>query len=462
MPDDHDNKMNTDPERSKPSPRRRVVPARRRWLAALALLGLTSCGVFTPVPEMAPNALSPWLPPEVAGSSDPAASAAQAGTCRSAPPHLDFAGGLGQAICELDARRLSYLRLSANELNTTSTYNAMLWPLAGGMLYELLRGAPNSNLLLPSVVAATSYGMMNSGIPGRQQIYLAASRQLACAIVASGADLYPATEVRVEAKAWAPPPRPAPLAAAVVALRSQIDVYESERARLLADAMPRPGTRAEPVDSYSAARNRFSGAAAGGSKGGDSRPMLSDQTRVRLTEARKHLVEGQALLRWLDGRAAAALRGEGARIDAALHEQLAAKAPPLAVPASVTASLADLQKGMLKLQSGAEGGGEGAIDPSEAALPSAVFDGLSDPTRKALRTFQSEQGIPLRRATQDVADWIARHKTGQAEVKALLAQIGCNPAAPPAAALPAPASSRPTTSNSGGAANVPSQSRLSP
>jgi hypothetical protein len=323
------------------------------------------------------------------------------------------------------------------------------------------------------VVAATSYGLIDAGIAGRQQIYLSASRQMACAIVAAGADLYPRADVHAARAPEVPPEPPQPLRLAPVALESalawlrwRINDYEAERARLLADARARPARSAAPaVDSYTAAQNRLGGLPGGSAKAADSRPALAEQTRARLVDARRQLAQGQALLRRLDGGAAAALRAEGARIDLALHQQLAAAAPPPQLPATVVAKLADLQKGLLQLQSGAEPGSETAADPGEATLGEAVFDGLSDPTRRDLRRFQIEQGVALRQAAQDLLDWTARHQAGQDAVDQLLTKTGCQPVEPPASALPdpvPPGANRPPTRNMGGTAKLPFQSKLSP
>jgi len=416
---------------------------------------LTGCTIVQPVPESAQGGrLSSRLSDATARAADPAASAAAAKECDGPSA---YAGRLDLAICDADARRLSYVRRSADVLNQTATYNALLWPLGAAGLYEKLRGAANSSLLLPAAVAAGAYGFISSGVPDRQRNYLAAARQLSCAIVASGVDLYATGEVDSDAhdRHALRLASPMPLAAAVSDLRLQIGQYEQGRADVLAQLKPRPGSAAQAsTNFFDAAALRHNGGG-GGSQRSDSRALVRGETRARLNHAYAELGRAQALLRRLSsGAASRALRAEAARVDAELQERLALKAAPPADPASVAVSLLATQRSLLQLQAGRDTQTP-TVDVLEPALPPEAYDGLDAGSADKLRGFQRQHAALLRAAQAEVADWLARHEAGRRDVDIALVQAGCtttantNAAADPSKMIDVTASgtrNRPATS----------------
>lgn len=410
----------------------------RLGAAVLAAAGVAACGVIDPVPAES-SATRLWRPPPMQGAASASGtgtgtgkidgqstSAADAAACAD---DKHFVGGLGGAICEADQRRLAYLQHSAAVVNGVANYNAMLWPLGAAAVHEKLRGAPNSKLILPAVLAAAGYGFISSGIPKREAIYIEAARQLGCAIVGAGPDLYRWNEVEPLHQA-VPHQAPHALRPALSELALQIKHYDAARADLLADLQPRPGKPA--VVGAPRSNNvfeRWTPPAGGGGKaavkGDDKRPQVIAETRARLVHARAQLSAGHAVLRRLEGGAAATgLRARIAVIDATVHKQLAEQAPPPASPASSAAAF----KAALVAQASADDAALAAAaapDPLETALPHSVFDGLDSKSADALRKFQKVHAAALRNQVQMVSDWLSRHAAARQEVEQTLLASGC-------------------------------------
>jgi len=411
-------------------------------VAALALAGLTACGVLDPVPTDA-GTTRLWPPQRPASTptqaqrsttADTAPSAADAaGACSAID---SFVGGLGSAMCEADQRRLAYLGRSAAVVNGVANYNAALWPLGAAAVHEKLRGAPNRNLLLPATLAAAAYGFVNAGIPAREKVYIEASRQLACAFASAAPDLYLPSEI--DPAVAMPHQSPPALRPALSQLGMQIRAYERARVALLADLQPRAGSAAVAAPRNGNVFDKY--AAQGGGraavKGDDKREQVAAQTRARLVHARAQLAAGQALLQRLDsGAPATALRGRMAAIDAIVHQQLAEAAPKPTNPASAAADFKGIANAIVTLQASIDATApvaDSPPDPLEAALPAALYGGLDTTSADALRQFQKTHAADLRMRVQDVADWLARH----AAVRQEAAQTWNWPAARHAARTP--------------------------
>jgi len=406
-------------------------------VAALALAGLTACGVLDPVPTDA-GTTRLWPPQRPASTptqaqrsttADTAPSAADAaGACSAID---SFVGGLGSAMCEADQRRLAYLGRSAAVVNGVANYNAALWPLGAAAVHEKLRGAPNRNLLLPATLAAAAYGFVNAGIPAREKVYIEASRQLACAFASAAPDLYLPSEI--DPAVAMPHQSPPALRPALSQLGMQIRAYERARVALLADLQPRAGSAAVAAPRNGNVFDKY--AAQGGGraavKGDDKREQVAAQTRARLVHARAQLAAGQALLQRLDsGAPATALRGRMAAIDAIVHQQLAEAAPKPTNPASAAADFKGIANAIVTLQASIDATApvaDSPPDPLEAALPAALYGGLDTTSADALRQFQKTHAADLRMRVQDVADWLARHAAVRQEAAQTLELAGCTP-----------------------------------
>lgn len=456
-------------------PPHRAQPCSAATLLAAAIAPLlASCSILQPVPPLAVDrGVMRWSP------GQPAKPAAQGGPGQAAVPptcsdDTRFAGGLGAAMCEVDQQRLDLVSRAAETINQTASYNALLWPIGAGVMYEMLRGATNQNLLLPAALAAGAYGFMSAGVPERQQIYLATARKLGCALVGASVNLYPVKDIKAP---WddAPTFDIAPLLAlntSIRDLRQETKRYEAARANLLPQLKPRLGAAGRPAGStQEAIVRKHAGTGDGSSRGKDSRDPLAAQTASRLTAASRLLADGVSLARRIAG-AGLLLRAERSRIEGEMINLIAAKAPPPADPASVASALVATSKQLLKLQAGesqrALSAAGSSADPLDPALPAEVYDGLSDVSMTKLADFQKDYAAPLRQAQRQLASWLDEHEARRVDVNQALQQAGCTvlessplaAAAPATPAPPAPPANtpRPTTSLTNG--SPPSGTRL--
>ena len=411
-----------------------AVPLRRG--AALVTGGiLVGCTIVQPVPTPpSVNGVMSWE-----GQAGQGTSPAEPDRCRDA---WGFAGDLGRAMCEVDHFRLTLVARSSGVLNENAGYNAALWPAGVAVVFEKLRGATNANLLLPATVALGSYGFMNAGIPERQQAYLATARQLGCAILTASGDLYAIRDAHAPGDTpplddLAPPYR---LSAALHTLRARAAEYEVARSELLASLKPKPGVAgAAPANSGEAILRQHRGKGDGSSPGADTRDGVAQETATRLNFSYRRLGEGTRLARHIDG-AALRLRAERSRIEAGLHERLAAKAAPPADPTSIVAALLK-SPGLLQAQAGerTQRASTAESDTLDAALPARLFDGLDPASQKALTKFQATHAAALRGAERAVSLLLEEHESRHADLKPVLAQAGCAVADAPPAAAPPPA-----------------------
>lgn len=404
-----------------------------RGLSLLLAMGaLQACNIVQPVPTSAQGGrLSPLLTQQ---TNEEASTRTL--FCQRAAGDPTFAGDLDLAICEVDARRLDYLRQSAQVLNTTAAYNASLWPLGAVALYNMRNGA-EGRVLAPALLLGAAQGVVSASMPERQQYYLTAARKLSCAILASTVDLYPQEQVQGSSDHASSSEQS--LGAAISDLSQMTREYEKARAGLLAVLKPRPGQGPDATLPFTATVRGRSGISAGE----DSRSTVKAETAALLSTANEAIERGQALLRRLEGPAALALRIQASKVDSELQDELSKRAPPPADPASVVESLLHSQTRYTTAlaQSGAPASGRATAD---FVFSERAFSGLNPDSARRLQVFQADKGAPLWGATRLVIEWINRHEAGRAEVDLLLARQGCLiTSAPPAAPVALPSATAP-------------------
>lgn len=402
----------------------RLMPTRPQW--ALLLLG--GCTIGQPVQLPSQGGIfmhggPPWPQSAEAVASEAAARKMLLANCE---PAGRYAGGLGEALCDADVRRLQLLGFAAEATNTNATYNAWLWPLGSAALYEKMRGAPNSKLLLPAALAAGVFGYINAGIPDRAKRYLGGAGKLACVMVEGSAELYTSAELERPLDEGMPfTPEAAPgLDAALRTLRDEARQYNRARASLLAGLTLRSGPAKDTSTfvAQAAARHR------GGSGGGgvkDSRADIRRETQARLDLALKVLDDGRA--------AHARIHSSGWRLRAATSEadrllqlSLSDQVAPPESPASATAQIM-AQLNLLAAQSGVVA--STVPDATDAALPVTLFEGLSPDSRRGLQAFQTSFGGPLYEAIHDVNAWLKDHARRRESARQAATEIGCAAAA---------------------------------
>lgn len=430
-------------------------PSRYRTAVHLAVLLVAGCAVLDPVnlpKKGSSNILALPQPANVPSHPDGAA----------APPHCDgakcyagFAGGLGEAIAEMDERRLQLTQLGADVVNTTATYNALLWPIGAAVLYQRMV-TPSYSLLLPAAVAAGSYGFMASGVSDRDKHYLATARQLGCQIVDASVDLYKTVDLseaatknengnRVRAQTRGGVRLPG-LYRALDDLQEKIETYAENRdTQLSALVLERP--KAAPSSGLTLDEfRRQNGASpkAGTAAPKDSRTKILDAAGREIARARATKKSGDEMRRRIDD-SGLRLRARWSAVEASAQEQLSSRVPPPQDPRVVAGRIAELIGGMAAAQADAVRDDDAAFDP-------AWLDGLDKASRDKVIAFIAATR-KLQAATANVQGWLDDDAARRKSVDGTLASMNCKAGDLTVVVLPsvqapsasAPAGTRPAT-----------------
>jgi hypothetical protein len=415
-----------------------------------------ACSIVQPIKLSANDAVFP--------RSALSAACAASATCRDQPPaEVDvYVGDLGPMLWRVDQRRIELEAEAAKVTNTTTTYNALLWPLAGLAILSKLN-TPSESLLGPTALAATSYGFLSSGIPQREKLYLLSSRILACAVLGSSVYRYRREEISntfSEGRTWrelehlgyAEPT----LDSARNGLAHSMDEYRFARQRLIA-SLPPPQAAAT---AHNAAERRSRTLRGEGGGGGSSKGRLAGIA----AHGSQQLETAQGLLNGIDGLRrrvlgeADLLRARWLRVEHGLHFELTVRAPELARLQSVLdAFKADGQPGRSpEAASASSGTGQaGAADPGvgDWTLPPELARGLRGQQQRGPREAFDRAALAMQQAAISAQRWV-RYDRGRSEaMRSVLKKQGCDadavislpPMAPPAAApAPAPAAPAPT------------------
>lgn len=176
---------------------------KKRWLATACLGLVTGCTIFAPIQTPQADRRFALKNESKAGQNIPCApiNPEHPGECRPLEEDIDaFHGGLGRALWETDVRRRELLSQAADHTNLNSTYNALLWPLGAYVIERKIR-QPDWRTLDVAAVAAASFGLLGSGIPDRDQLYVRTAARMACSITLFDADLYLTLPAQLRARA---------------------------------------------------------------------------------------------------------------------------------------------------------------------------------------------------------------------------------------------------------------------
>ncbi len=395
-----------------------------------------------------------------------------------------FAGGLGDAIDELDTRRVALVNLARDVSNGNAAYNASLYPAGAVAVFEKLRGATNRNLLAPAAAAAGLYGFVNSGVVDRERHYLRAAGELHCAIVRSGTWLYLKSDIqdtpaRSRYEAWSTwfylksdhldtPGRwvdATRLDVAVAHLREATVTFRSARVELLRKLEPVAAVGAPALDSIRQRAATAAGQARGGSAGQDQRDAIAQRTRRQLESALSVLEQVRALQAQVRG-SGLRLRAEWVTIEQTFQSQLSERVALPVAPEKVATELLARTNAMIRAQGEAVSDRAGA-DELDPAFPAALRNGVSAKTRPALQEFAANQGVKLAEARDNAQAWLDDHALHAARVDAEVRALGCKETLPPVpvrtvAAQAASAASRPTTDATPGKTTITSTTTTVP
>ena len=335
------------------------------------------------------------------------------------PPDC-FAGGLGYAIDDLDERSIQLTQLAAKVTNGNATYNALLYPLGAGAIYEKLRGAPNRNLLLPAVAAAAIYGYVNSGVPDRERHYLRTALELQCAIGRSVGVLYPNSKIVIGAD----PRNYDSLDGKISALRGAIRNFSADRIKLT-KLQPKAGSRPPQLGLVDGRLAQAQGKSRGSTPGKDSRADIERRVRIQLEYARSVLVRVADIRNEIDS-SGNRLRSEWIEIEQEAQRMLSERVP-LPIPPSQATK--DFRANIVLTAQGDEA--RPSNDDLEPIFPAASRDGIDKKSEDILEKFSTDSAIPLAEARAAIEDWLEEHVKQKARVDEAVRRSGCADRIPP-------------------------------
>ncbi|WP_150427849.1 hypothetical protein [Dechloromonas sp. CZR5] len=150
--------------------------------ALLVLMSLSSCTVVNPVPSQEDDS---FFRKTADSTKTESGKSAQDCCCKAS-----YADHLGEEIEAADKRRRDWLEKGTERLRTSTAYNALLVPLSVFVAARSIADPSASLVRDASAIALGTYGLLSSGVPERDKLYLEAARQASCAISLSAVDLY--------------------------------------------------------------------------------------------------------------------------------------------------------------------------------------------------------------------------------------------------------------------------------
>ncbi len=164
-----------------------------------------------------------------------------------------FEGDLAREIWLTDLRRRELAAQGMEKAQLTNAYNALLWPLGAFFIAKKIHH-PDWSTLDTAAVAAASYGLLSSGIPDRDKLYLRTSDRMACMMVAFEPLLY--RKNQIDDPNDASSDTPLALQGRITRLKHAAADFKARRDVLVATLKARAGKAAAPADPSSIATTR--------------------------------------------------------------------------------------------------------------------------------------------------------------------------------------------------------------
>ena len=340
----------------------------------------------------------------------------------------DFHGGLGRALWEMDKRRSELIGQAAERTTLNATYNALLWPFGAYFLAKKVHH-PGWSALDVSAFAVATYGLLGSGIPDRDKLYLKTSARMACAMVEFDADLYLGSEVIQPEPSEPVRPGALSLDERLSQLRAALAAFVARRDSVLARlelTASKPGKHGN--NSTQQLRLLAMNAATAPTSPQDPTPGILIETDRLAAEAEQQLKAGQALKRRLDS-SGARLRLQRSRMEATLAEALNDRTPALDSPLKRGGEITQLVQDLMTASSQVadkvrKQSGSGRSEPWQPTA--ARLSGLTDESRQCVIGLWTQERRTLREAQAAVADWIAQHDERVNTAKADAQAMGCS------------------------------------
>jgi len=429
--------------------RGKVCRARKKLGLASVCLGLvTGCTIFAPIQTPQADRRFALKNESTPGKNIPCKpiNPEHLGECKPLEEDIDaFHGGLGRALWETDVRRRQLLSQAADHTNLNSTYNALLWPLGAYVIERKIR-QPDWRTLDVAAVAAASFGLLGSGIPDRDQLYVRTAARMACSITMFDADLYLKTDIKparfdapVHKSDWRPrdPGDPAwlrhtlsdaTLLERLEELSLALQNFTGQRdAVMVGLKLEKPkvapsGTT--PADKARLAAKNLNG----GSKAQkDPSKNFMFETDTLAAKAQSQLGAALKLKQQLDD-AGNRLRRQRIAIESALTQGLNERTT-LQAPGTVATQIAQaFEAGMASERKFVDRvKQEAGTARNEDWLPTqAELADLEDNSRKRVVTFWVVDRVRLKQAMASLAEWTAHHDERLRLAKADASSMGCS------------------------------------
>jgi hypothetical protein len=398
--------------------------------AICALPLISSCSVFSPVPEM------PQLPGLSRSSGSPQAAGGNGAPegdepCRNSSTDWErnpkcFYGSLAYVVDALERHSASLDERARADINRTAAFNAVV-PIAGSiLLYRRIRGLPHSSLLFPSAAAAGTHAALSGGVPDIHGHYQDGAKQLRCLSLRYAHLLYRNDEILGDEG------RKASLKRIHDDLRIAIDRHGRGRRMLRADLQPVVVKGHTPASAFERSR----GTATADVKR-DTRDRIQNLLKDREAVAQDTLDTLGALWDQIDG-AGANLSLEARLMAPQLIGTLGKAQPPVKDPQSVGSAL---NSKILAMAQASDRVPDSKVDPD---FSQELMDGVQNPPR--LNDFVIFQGGELFRAWKEARGFLRNHVEHAQRLKDIHAGAQCQ-VVPTFTTAPAPA---PAPASAGG------------
>lgn len=423
-----------------PVSRKTVRSARKKMGLATACLGLvTGCTILQPIQTQQADRRFALNKDATASTNIPCMpiNPENPGECKPLEEDIDaFHGGLGRALWETDVRRRALLSQAADHTNMNSAYNALLWPLGAYVIERKIR-QPDWRTLDVAAMAAASYGLLSSGIPDRDLLYVRTASRMACSIALFDADLYLKKDIKPTSYvAHAHEPDWLHRTQSGDTFVERLDElnwaaknFAAEREVVLLNLklqkQSSASTGANPADK---ARLAAKGLTTSPKKQKDPTKDFIFETDSLLAKAQAQLDAALKLQQQLDD-AGNRLRRQRIAIESALTQGLNERTPALQAPSSVATQIAQaFEAGMASERKFVQRVNQQAgTARTEDWVPTpAVLADLDESSRDRMVKFWTGERATLKRTMAGMAEWTARHDERVRLAKADASSMGCS------------------------------------
>jgi len=394
-----------------------------RWSAALLLLALLAgCTVLQPIPPLRNDLYFPSKPRSMAPDSCSQSGADETSCLVPAVPLEGYFGDLGREIWSVDLERRKYAAMAAEKTNLASLYNAMLWPTGAYLVgRSAITSLPTSVLIGVSSFLTATYGVLGSGIPDRDKLYIEASIRLTCAIALATVDLYAKPDILDGYDEYDELRTLMPGTPSLSDVRQELTearkAYTAPFNSLVAELQSRTARAPayKPIDvevRFNKLRGNTGAAGNTGASGANTIERFTENGLKRQEKAQDLLEKITSLYSKLRQEVRNTLRDRANSVRVRLDQALIARAPALSAPGMTVNQVSALinsvppsgDPGTLKGRAKAQAGADTWV------LTARMLAGLTKESAQKLKAFNGSEQANLDQAIEKVEKWLNQRK----------------------------------------------------